>query len=465
MSTEPSRTERDTLGELQVPATVYYGIQTARAVANFPVSGLCAAPELVRAAALVKWAAAEANVELGMLDSDRSKAIIAAANEILEGRHADQFPVDVFQAGAGTSFNMNVNEVIANRALELLGFQRGDYARLSPNDHVNMAQSSNDAFPTMCHLAVIFAADRLLRVLSELAVAFGRKADEFHDLPKSGRTHLMDALPVTLGAEFGAYASAVTRAAGRLEQRRDDLLEVALGGTAVGSGANAHPRFAALALARLSAAAGLTLVSARDRYEALQSRAQLAAFSGALRELAQELGRIANDLRLLSSGPVAGLGEISLPAVQPGSSIMPGKVNPSMPECLNMVCFQVLGNDAAVAQAAGAGQLELNVFAPVMVHNILESMRLLERFLPGFVARCIDGIRANEARCRQELRLNPALATLLAPRIDYMAAAELAKEALARSVPVAELAVAKGIVTAAEAKLIFAPDPGAPTGR
>lgn len=465
MSTEPSRTERDTLGELQVPATVYYGIQTARAVANFPVSGLRAAPELVRAAALVKRAAAEANVELGTLDAERGKAIIAAAGEILSGRLADQFPVDVFQAGAGTSFNMNANEVIANRALELLGFGRGDYARLSPNDHVNMAQSSNDAYPTMCHLAVIFVADRLLRVLGELAVAFGRKADEFHDLPKSGRTHLMDALPVTLGAEFGAYASAVTRAAGRLEQRRDDLLEVALGGTAVGSGANAHPRFAALALARLSAAAGLTLVPARDRFEALQSRAQLAAFSGALRELAQELGRIANDLRLLNSGPVAGLGEIALPAVQPGSSIMPGKVNPSMPECLNMICFQVIGNDTAVAQAAGAGQLELNVFAPVMVHNILESMRLLERFLPEFIVRCIDGIRANEARCRQELRLNPALATLLVPRIGYMAAAELAKEALARSMPVAELAVAKGIVTPAEAKLIFEPDPGAPTGR
>ena len=493
-----SRTERDALGELTLPDEAYYGVQTARAVVNFPVSGLKASPDLIRAYSFVKKAAALANVELRVLDSEKGKAIARAADEILEywdchgfprDCHGfpprktvtvpcpnpetvavpeagcprfpdDQFPVDVFQAGAGTSFNMNVNEVIANRALELLGRSRGDHAFIGPNDHVNMSQSSNDTFPTACHLAVIFAADRLRPYLSSLAIAFEAKGGEFGAIRKVGRTHLMDALPLKLGDEFRAWSVALKRAGERLEQRKADLLEVAVGGTAVGTGVNAPTGYRSLVIAKLSALTGLALVQARDSFEVLQSRAQLAAFSGALRELAQELGRIANDLRLLGSGPLAGLGEISLPAVQPGSSIMPGKVNPSLPECLNMICFQVIGNDHVVSLAAQTGQLELNVFAPVMAHNILSSLSLLSNFLPIFTERCVAGIKADEARCRAYLDLNPSLVALLAPKIGYLAAAELAGEALAQRMSVRQLVMEKGLVSAAEAERLFGAEVG-----
>jgi aspartate ammonia-lyase len=449
------RTERDALGELVLPDEAYYGVQTARAVANFRVSGLRASPDLIRAYAFVKKAVALANVELKALDEERGKAMIRAADEILAGGLADQFVVDVFQAGAGTSFNMNVNEVIANRALELMGRARGDYSFIGPNDHVNMSQSSNDTFPTACHIAVIFAADRLLPSIATLTAKLENKGREFEAIPKVGRTHLMDALPVKLGDEFRAWVTALKRAGERVEQRKADLLEVAIGGTAVGTGVNAPAGFRASVIAKLSELTGLPLAPARDPFEALQSRAQLGAFSGSLRELAQELGRVANDLRLLGSGPVAGFGEISLPAVQPGSSIMPGKVNPSLPECLNMICFQVIGNDLAVSLAAQAGQLELNVFAPVMVHNILSSLGLLANFLPVFTDKCVAGIKADEARCRAYLELNPSLATLLVPKIGYRAAAELAKEAVDRRKPVRQLAIEKDIVSAEEAERLF----------
>jgi fumarate hydratase, class II len=475
-----SRTERDALGELTLPDEVYYGVQTARAVANFPVSGLKASPDLVRAYVMIKKAAALANVELKTLDLEKGNAIVRAADEILEDRdchgfppgktvagpEADcpripdgQFPVDVFQAGAGTSLNMNVNEVIANRALELMGRPKGDFAFLGPNDHVNMSQSSNDTFPTACHVAVIFATDRLVPHLSALAAAFEDKGREFGAITKVGRTHLVDALPLKLGDEFRAWATALGRAGERIEQRKADLLEVAIGGTAVGTGANVPAGYRSLIVAKLSALTGLALVQARDGFEALQSRAQLAAFSGSLRELAQELGRIANDLKLLGSGPVAGLGEISLPAVQPGSSIMPGKVNPSLPECLNMICFQVIGNDLAVSLAAQAGQLELNVFAPVMVHNILSSLSLLTNFLPVFTGKCVVGIEADQERCQAYLELDPALATLLAPKIGHLAAAELAREALEKRIPVRKLAVEKGMVSTEEADRLFGSSP------
>lgn len=449
------RTERDALGELVLPDEAYYGVQTARAVANFPVSGLKAASDLIRAYAFVKKAAALTNIELRGLDEQKGKAIVRAADEILAGAFAAQFVVDVFQAGAGTSFNMNVNEVIANRALELMGRPKGDYVFLGSNDDVNMSQSSNDTFPTACHLAVIFAADRLLQHVSALATAFEDKGREFGAIPKVGRTHLMDALPLKLGDEFRGWAAALRRAGKRIEQRQGDLREVAIGGTAVGTGANAPAGFRSLVIAKLSALTGLALSPARDSFEALQSRAQLAAFSGALRELGQELSRIANDLRLLSSGPLAGLGEISLPPVQPGSSIMPGKVNPSLPECLNMICFQVIGNDLAVSIAAQAGQLELNAYAPVMVHNILSSLGLLNSFLSVFTERCVIGVKADAERCRAYLDLNPALVTLLAPKIGYLAAAELAREALAEHKPVRQLAVEKGTISADEADQLF----------
>jgi aspartate ammonia-lyase len=458
MSSSIPRVERDSLGELELSDSVYYGIQTARAIANFPVSGRSQPRVLIRAYVLVKKAAALVNMELGVLDRARGEAIVRAADDVLSGRLADQFPVDVFQAGAGTSTNMNVNEVLANRGLELLGRKRGDYACLSPNDHVNMAQSSNDTFPTACHLAAMFAAQPLEAALEHLAAELRRKAGEFGSVRKTGRTHLMDALPVTLGNEFGAWASAVERAGERVAQRREDLAEIPIGGTAVGTGQNAHPRFRELVVRQLSRLSGLKLVQCRDSFEGLQSRAQLAAFSGALKELALELIGIANDLRLLGSGPVAGLGEITLPAVQPGSSIMPGKVNPSLAECLDMVCFQVIGNDTTVALAAQAGQLELNVMTPVIIHNVLESVQLLAGFLPVFTDRCIAGIQADEAKCRSYVALNPSLATLLALRIGHLAAAELAMEALAKRIPVARLAVEKGLITESDARALFGPD-------
>lgn len=438
---------------MEVPENAYYGIQTQRAICNFPVSGHMARPEFVRAYVLVKKAATLANMEFGGLDKERGNAIVAAAEEVLNdlrGRYSSQFPVDVFQAGAGTSFNMNINEVLANRALEILGRKRGDYTFLSPNDHVNQAQSTNDTFPTASYIAIIFAADRLLDVLSALSSAFRAKAEEFSRIPKSGRTHLMDAVPVTLGDEFGAYSAALLRASRRIKERRDDLLELPLGGTATGTGANTSPGYRELVISILSDLCKLPFQRAADSFEALQSRSQLAAFSGALRELALELIRIANDLRLLNAGPTTGISEIELPAVQPGSSIMPGKYNPVMAECLDMIGFQIVGNDTAVALAAQAGQLELNVMTPVMTSNILVSISLLTNYLPVFQERCIEGIKAHEDRCRAYLELNPSLVTFLAPKIGYLKAAEIVKEVLDKKIPVKDVVVMKGILSKEE---------------
>ena len=443
---------------MEVPENAYYGIQTQRAIYNFPVSGHVARPELVRAYIMIKKAAALANIELGALDQERGNAIIAAAEEVLNdlgGRYSDQFPVDVFQAGAGTSFNMNINEVLANRALEILGRRRGDYTFLSPNDHVNQAQSTNDTFPTASYIAIIFAADRLLDVLASLSEAFRAKAAEFSGIPKSGRTHLMDALPVTLGDEFGAYAAALLRASRRIEERRNDLLELPLGGTATGTGANTNPGYRELVISKLSELCKLPLRKASNSFEVLQSRSQLAAFSGALRELALELIRIANDLRLLNAGPTSGISEIELPAVQPGSSMMPGKYNPVMAECLDMIGFQIVGNDTAVALAAQAGQLELNVMTPVITSNILMSISLLTNYLPIFQKRCVEGIKAHEGRCRAYLELNPILVTFLAPRIGYLKAAEIAKEVLDKGIPVKEVLVIRGLLSQEEADELF----------
>jgi aspartate ammonia-lyase len=449
------RIEKDYLGEMEIPADAYYGIQTARAIENFPVSGLQGDSALIAAYVTLKKAAALANMGLGVLDEERGAAIVQAADEALSGKFEDQFPVDVFQAGAGTSVNMNVNEVLANRALEVLGHERGEYEHLSPNDHVNMGQSSNDTFPTASHIAVVKLADELLAVLAGLAQAFKRKGEEFHDIVKSGRTHLMDAMPVTLGSEFRAYGAAIGRAAERIAERRDDLTELPVGGTATGTGANAHPDYRDAVIRILSDLRGVEFRAARDSFEALQSRALLGAFSGALKELALELIRIANDLRLLGSGPTTGIAEIQAPAVQPGSSIMPGKVNPSLSECLDMVGFQVVGNDVAVSLAVQAGQLEINVMVPVIAHNILQSLRLLTNYLPVFVKRCVSGIVADAERCRSYLDLNPSLAALLSPRIGYRRGAEIAREALERKMAVADLAVEKGILTPKEARALF----------
>ena len=450
-----SRIEKDYLGEIELPDDAYYGVQTARALKNFPVSGITERPEFIKAYVLVKKSAALVNMELGELDEEKGNAIVKAADDVLSEGYENQFPVDVFQAGAGTSFNMNINEVLANRALEILGREKGEYDFLSPNDHVNMAQSTNDTFPTASHIAVIISADNLMKALSDLSGAFALKGKDFAHISKSGRTHLMDATPLTLGHEFSAYASAIQRAKDRIALTRDGLLELAIGGTAVGTGANAHTQYRKVMIRTLSVLCDMEFIPAKDSFEALQSRSQMAAFSGALRELAFELIRIANDLRLLASGPTAGLAEIRLPAVQPGSSIMPGKINPVMAECLNMVAFQVIGNDAAVAMAAQAGQLDLNVMTPVMTYNILFSLEILNNYLPVFRQRCIEGIVANEVKSQAYLELNPSLATLLAPKIGFMEAAQLAKEAYEKGVSVPKLAVEKGLITREEADEIF----------
>jgi len=450
-----ARIEHDSLGEREVPDDAYYGIETVRARENFPVSGVCEPQEFVHAYLLVKKAAAQTNIDLLVLDPARGRAILQAADEALSGRFDDQFIVDIFQAGAGTSFHMNINEVLANRALEILGRPRGSYDYLSPHDHVNAGQSTNDTFPTASHVAIINSADHLLTILRDLATSFDEKGYVFSGLRKSGRTHLMDALPLTLGDEFRAYGAVLRRSAERIRQRRDDLCEVALGGTATGTGANSHPDFRSRAMDHLNDLTGLPLKTAEDPFEALQSRSQMAAFSGALRELAQELVRIANDLRLLSSGPVTGLGEITLPPVQPGSSIMAGKVNPVMAECLDMVAFQVIGNDTTVALAAQAGQIDLNVMTPVMTANILQSLILLKNFLPVFNVRCVTGITTDENRLRENLLNNPMLATLLAPKIGYAKAAEVARESGQEKIPVPELAVRKGIISKEEARELF----------
>jgi len=449
------RSEKDSLGEKEIPDTAYYGIQTIRAMENFPVSGRNESPELIKAYVTVKKAAAIANIELNVLDKERGDAILKAADEIINGKLNDQFPVDLFQAGAGTSFNMNINEVLANRALEIMGRERGEYEYLSPNDHVNRSQSSNDTFPTASHIAIIMGADILQTVINDLYTSFKLKGEELISIPKSGRTHLMDAMPVTVGDEFLAYSSAILRAGERIHERRNDLLEIAIGGTATGTGVNTPLHYREMVIRKLGDLTSLDLAPANNSLEALQSRSQLTAFSGALRELAIELIRIANDLRLMGSGPTAGLGEINLPPVQPGSSIMPGKVNPVMAECLNMVSFQIIGNDTTVSMASQAGQLELNVMTPIMTNNILESLKLLNNYLPVFMLRCIEGITVYEENLENIIGRNPSLVTLLSPKIGYLEAAKLVKEAIEKKQSIRDLTVLKGILSAEEADKIF----------
>jgi len=458
MAKNAFRTEKDTLGEVKVPAGAYWGAQTQRAVENFPVSGLRAHPALVRAHVMVKLAAARANARLGKLDARRAGAIEKACLEVLEdGRLLDQWVVDVFQAGAGTSFNMNSNEILANRANEILGAPLGSYKEVHPNDHVNMSQSTNDTFPTAMQVACVALGTELLAVLDMLAEALEEKGRAFDGIVKSGRTHLQDAVPVRLGQEFAAYAAAIRRAVENLDRALEACEELPLGGSAVGTGLNTHPDYAAAAAKHLAQISGLDLAPAEDLVHAMQSMAPVAGVSAALRNLALELARIANDLRLLSSGPRTGFGEIRLPAVQPGSSIMPGKVNPVMAECLGMVAMQVVGNDTAVALAVQAGQMELNVFMPVMAHNVLGSLEILKNFLPVFTDRCIRGIEADEARCRAYFESSVGLATILNSSLGYAKAAEIAKEAAATGKTLRELILEKKLMT--EEDLARALDP------
>ncbi|MCI0656838.1 MAG: aspartate ammonia-lyase, partial [Acidobacteria bacterium] len=425
-----SRIEKDSLGEKEVPATAYYGVQTARALENFPISGLRAHPALITAHATIKKAAALTNRELGNLDSRIAEAIVQASQEVIEGKLRDQFVVDVFQAGAGVSFNMNCNEVIANRAIEILGGSRGDYKVVHPNDHVNMAQSTNDTFPTSMRLSSLIMIRELDPVLQRLEGTFATKGQEFDSIIKSGRTHLQDAVPVRLGQEFAAYAATLLRCRARILLCRETLSELGIGGTAAGTGINTHPEYRTRMVAHLSHLTGFSLKLSPDLREAMQSQLPLSEISSALKMLALELVRIANDLRLLSSGPRTGFAEIQLPAVQPGSSIMPGKVNPVMPEVLNMVAFQVVGNDLTVALAVQAGQLELNVMMPAMIYNVLQSMEILKNTLEVFRSRCVEGITADAARCEHYALNSVGIATALNRHIGYAAAAEVAKESV-----------------------------------
>ena len=450
-----TRKEIDPLGERAIPKNAYFGIQTLRATENFPVSGIKAPVQFINAYVLIKKAAAIANVQVGWLDEKIAKAIIQACDEILAVKLLDQFVVDVFQAGAGTSFNMNVNEVLANRALEILGKQKGDYKTVSPNDHVNMGQSTNDTFPTALHVSVLMALQPLLSALDELAEAFDELGKKNAHVLKSGRTHLQDAVPVTVGQEFSAYGSAIANASVELKRRQENLYAVALGGTATGTGTNTHPDYKRLAIAELAKLTGFPLKPAKNNFEALQSHRAAQTVSSGLKELALELIRIANDLRLLASGPTTGLNEITLPPVQPGSSIMPGKVNPVMAECLDMVAFQVVGNDLATSLAVQAGQLELNVMTPAIMYNTLFSIQILTNYLPAFTQKCVKGITVDEKRCEQYLEKNPSLATLLAPKIGYLEAAKIAKQAQAENRTVKEVALEKGILKPEELDKIF----------
>ena len=445
-----TRIEHDPLGEKAVPAAALYGIQTFRAAENFPISGLRPLPQFVDAVVWIKRSAAMTHRETGRLEARLADAIVQAADEVLGGQHRDQFIVDVYQAGAGTSHNMNVNEVLANRANELLGGERGTYTPVHPNDHVNMAQSTNDVIPTAIRLGALSRLAPLLAALDGLAAAFAAKGKAFDHVMKSGRTHLQDATPMRLGQEFAAYAHTVARNRRRLERAADDLRDLGIGGTAVGTGLNAEPRYPALMVKYLKQVTGLELRLGEDRVQLMQSLGDAAAFSGALRALAVDLNKIANDLRLLASGPRTGLAEIVLPAVQPGSSIMPGKVNPSIAEMVNQVCYQVMGNDQTVALAAEAGQLELNVMMPVIAHNLVFAMEIMTSAVTVFTTRCVVGIEADERMCAHWLERSPAIVTALAPKIGYAEAAKLAKESLAKNLTVRQLVEEKGLLKGKE---------------
>lgn len=449
MQETPYRIERDSLGEVQVPAGALYAAQTQRAVQNFPISGLRPWRAFIWSMALIKRAAAEVHRDLGLLDAQLASAIMQAADEVLAGKWDDQFVVDPFQAGAGTSHNMNTNEVIANRANQLLGYELSAKNRpVNPNDHVNMAQSTNDTIPTAIRLGCLWRLDELLAALDGLSAALQAKAVEFDDIVKSGRTHLQDAVPVRLGQEFGAYATAVARDRARLVRAAQGLRRLGIGGTATGTGLNAHPEYHARMVKKLSELSGLTLLESDNLFESMQSMADAADFSAALRTLAITLTRIANDFRLLASGPSTGLDEIRLPAVQPGSSIMPGKVNPVLAEMLNMAMFHVQGNDLTVSLAAQAGQLELNVMMPIIAHNLFEMMQVLIGSITAFTDKAVRGVQANRAKAEGWLAKNAIVVTALNPIIGYAAGAALVKAALSRNLSLREVALEQ--ITAGE---------------
>jgi fumarate hydratase class II len=460
--------ERDTMGELAVPADAYYGVQTARAIENFPISPLRIPRSVIRAMGMIKRAAASVNHALGLLDKKQADAIIEAATEVIEGGLDEEFPVDIFQTGSGTSTNMNTNEVISNRATELLGGVRGSKL-VHPNDHVNLGQSSNDVIPTAIHIAASETIHRqLLPALTRLHSALDRKGIEFDGIVKIGRTHLQDATPVRLGQEFGGYARQIELGIGRMKRAQAALSEVALGGTAVGTGLNCHPDFSSQVVTIISRETGCPFIEAANHFEAQSSQDSLVEVSGTLRTLAVSLMKIANDVRWLGSGPRCGLGEIHLPETQPGSSIMPGKVNPVIAESVTMVCAQVIGNDLTVTIGGQAGNFELIVMLPVMAYNLLQSIELLAAASNNFAAKCIEGITANEERCKSLIEQSLAMCTALAPEIGYEAAAKLAKEAYRSGKTVREVAKAQQVLPEARLNELLDPwrmtEPGGPVG-
>jgi aspartate ammonia-lyase len=455
--TRSTRTEKDSLGTKEVSVGAYYGIQTARAVENYPISGIHAHYTLIRAIAMIKEAAAEANRDLGTVQPEVANSIIKAAREIQDGKLHEHFPVDVFQAGAGVSFHMNTNEVIANRAAELLGGERGEYKQVHPNDHVNYGQSTNDVFPTAMRLATLLELEKLYPALDKLANTFEDKGSEFHHILKSGRTHMMDAVPMRLGQEFAAYGGAIRRAKHSIQYQSELLREIGLGGSAVGTGLNTPRDYRAKAVANLSRISGQKLHPVDDLRYAMQSNLAMSSVSGALRNLALEMIRISNDVRLLSSGPNTGLAEINLPALQPGSSIMPGKINPVMAELAAMVSFQVVGYDTAVALAVQAGQLELNVMMPTMAYSVLTSITITTNMLRQFTEFCVKGITANDARALHYAQSTVSLATALNPYIGYAKAAEIAKESVATGKSIIEIARSKGYLSDEQIKEILDP--------
>jgi len=465
-----TRIEKDPLGEVSVPAEALYGVQTLRAVQNFPISGLRPLEPFVIAQVWIKKAAAMTHRDTGRLDARLADAIVAAADEVLDGGHREQFVVDPYQAGAGTSHNMNVNEVLANRANELLGMARGTYSPVHPNDHVNLAQSTNDTIPTNIRLAVLRQLPAMLAAIDALHGALAQKGVAFDDIVKAGRTHLQDAMPIRLGQEFTAYAGTIARCRKRVVEAADYLNDLGIGGSAVGTGVTVEPEYPALMNAHLRSMTGIaTLRIGSDRIQLMQSMGDAAAFSASLRGLALDLSKIASDLRLMVSGPRTGLDEIVLPTVQPGSSIMPGKVNPSIPEMVNQVCFQVIGCDTTVAIAAEHGQLELNVMMPVIAHNVLFSMQILTNAIAVFASRCVVGIVANVAMCEYWVERSAALATALMPRIGYAAAAEISKRSVREGTLIRELVARDGLLPPAELDAVLdlrrMTDIGVPSGK
>lgn len=457
IATKDIRIEKDFLGEKEVPSVAYYGVQTLRAVENFPITGYRIHPSLITAMAIVKKAAALANMDTGYLSKDIGHEIAEAAQEIVDGKFHDQFIVDPIQGGAGTSINMNTNEVIANRALERMGYEKGEYAKISPNTHVNMAQSTNDAFPTGIHIATLMMLEELLITMEELHSAFRDKAKEFDHVIKMGRTHLQDAVPIRLGQEFEAYSRVLERDIKRIKQSRQHLYEVNMGATAVGTGLNANPMYIEQVVKHLRTFSGFPLVGAEHLVDATQNTDAYTEVSAALKVCMMNMSKIANDLRIMASGPRVGLAEIQLPARQPGSSIMPGKVNPVMAEVINQVAFQVIGNDHTICLASEAGQLELNVMEPVLVFNLIQSISIMNNGFRVFREYCIKGITANEELLKQYVEKSVGIITAVNPHIGYEAASRIAREAIETGKSVRELCLEHGVLTEEELDIILDP--------